>query len=132
MDPEIVIDQMGFRVEIPSQLTSIVSLVPSQTEFLCSIGVEENISGITKFCVHPDHLKSVKTMVGGTKNFKIDRIVELNPDLIFGNKEENERSKIEELRRHFPVWMSDISNLPDALEMMNQIGSMVRKQKQSL
>lgn len=132
MDPEFVIDQMGFKVEIPSQITSIVSLVPSQTEFLCSIGAEENISGITKFCVHPDHLKSVKTVVGGTKNFKIDKIVEISPDLIIGNKEENEKSKIEELRRRFPIWMSDISNLQDAFEMMNQIGNIVRKQKQAM
>ena len=123
---------MGFKIEIPVQLNRIVSLVPSQTEFLCSIGIEENIAGITKFCVHPDHLKNTKTLVGGTKNFKIDRIAELNPDLVIGNKEENEKLEIEELRNHFPVWMSNISNLGEALEMMNRIGTIVQKKKETM
>ncbi len=31
----------------------IVSLVPSLTELLVSLGLEKSIIGVTKFCVHP-------------------------------------------------------------------------------
>jgi ABC-type Fe3+-hydroxamate transport system substrate-binding protein len=46
----------------------------------------------------------------------------LKPDLIIGNKEENNQSDIEELERMFPVWMSDINSFEDALTMIEEIG----------
>ena len=67
----------------------IVSLVPSQTELLYDLGLENEIVGLTKFCVHPYHAKQTKTIVGGTKNIKIEKIKVLNPDIILCNKEEN-------------------------------------------
>ena len=69
-------DQLGKNHIFQKMPIRIVSLVPSQTELLYDLGLEENLVGITKFCVHPYHLKSTKTIVGGTKkvNFnKIDR-----------------------------------------------------------
>jgi ABC-type Fe3+-hydroxamate transport system substrate-binding protein len=46
----------------------------------------------------------------------------LQPDLIIANKEENDQSQIETLAKEFPVWISDINNVPDALEMIKQVG----------
>ena len=57
----------------------IVSLVPSQTELLYDLGLEDEIVGITKFCVHPFHLKSTKTIVGGTKQVHVEKIKGLRP-----------------------------------------------------
>ncbi|MBQ0769678.1 MAG: ABC transporter substrate-binding protein, partial [Bizionia sp.] len=73
----------------------IVSLVPSQTELLYDLGLEDNIVGITKFCVHPVHFKKTKTSVGGTKQIKIDKIKALKPDIILCNKEENTKEIVE-------------------------------------
>ena len=50
-------DPMGTVFEIESTPKRIISLVPSLTETLCDLGLEENIVVITKFCVHPFHLK---------------------------------------------------------------------------
>jgi ABC-type Fe3+-hydroxamate transport system substrate-binding protein len=126
-----VTDQLGNIISIPSPPSRIVSLVPSQTEFLFSLGLENNVVGITKFCVHPaDWLKS-KAIIGGTKNFDVDRITALQPDLIIGNKEENFREGIELLSKHCPVWMSDILSLQDAYEMMEKIGLICGKEKEA-
>lgn len=38
----------------------IVSLVPSQTELLCDLGLQDSLVGITKFCVHPTNLRTQK------------------------------------------------------------------------
>lgn len=112
---------MGRKVTFSSRLKRIVSLVPSQTEFLIDIGAP--VVGRTKFCVHPtDQVKDLP-VIGGTKNFHIDKIKQLKPDLIIGNKEENYREGIEELEKEFPVWMSDIYSLNDAFEMMSALGS---------
>lgn len=116
------IDQMNRRIEIPKQPQRIISLVPSQTELLVDLGLEDRIVGVTKFCVHPKGLKKQKTIIGGTKNFHLDKIDALQPDLIIGNKEENYQEGIALLEKKYPVWMSDIYTLDDALEMMQGIG----------
>ncbi len=115
---------MGREVEINSPLLRIISIVPSQTELLVDLGLEKNLVGITKFCIYPKDLKNCVEQVGGTKNLTIQKIIALKPDLIIGNKEENSLEDIQELEKLFPVWMSDIYSLDDALEMISQLGQL--------
>lgn len=122
--PQQIIDQTGFELLLKRKPGRIVSLVPSQTELLFDLHLNKEVTGITKFCTHPDQWFRSKTRVGGTKKLNIDIIRQLQPDLILGNKEENEKSQIEILRREFPVWISDIVNLKDALHMIREIGLM--------
>ena len=123
----VFIDQTGQRITLDKTPKRIISLVPSQTELLLDLGLNEEVIGITKFCVHPKEWFQTKTRVGGTKQLKIDLIKELNPDLIIANKEENVKEQIEELQKHFPVWISDVNNLNDAYEMIEQIGLITNK-----
>ncbi len=121
-------DQMQSIILLDHVPKRIISLVPSQTEYLYDLGLEEEVIGITKFCIHPSSWRKTKTIIGGTKNVSIDKVRALKPDLIIGNKEENSKEDIEELRFIAPVWMSDIYSLPDALEMMRMIGEMTKKE----
>lgn len=114
-------DQMGNKVELTSPPQRIISLVPSQTELLCDLGLEDRVVGITKFCIHPEHWRKTKTIVGGTKNFQVDVINQLRPDLIIGNKEENYFEGISALQQHTPVWMSDVTEFEDAIRMIQSI-----------
>jgi len=50
-------DQLQRKISLPKPPKRIISLVPSQTELLVDMGLEENILGITKFCVHPKYLR---------------------------------------------------------------------------
>ena len=84
-----MIDQVGTEHLFITAPKRIISLVPSQTELLYDLGLEDSLVGITKFCVHPVHLKATKTIVGGTKTVKFDKIKVLQPDIIICNKEEN-------------------------------------------
>ncbi len=121
-------DQMNRKVELkifPPR--RIVSLVPSQTELLFDLGLDDEVAGLTKFCIHPKEKWRSKPRIGGTKKIDFDKIAALEPDLIIGNKEENDRQQIEELARHYPVWMSDIVTLGDALEMMKSVGEITGK-----
>ncbi|NUO01809.1 MAG: ABC transporter substrate-binding protein [Saprospiraceae bacterium] len=121
------IDQLNREVHIPFPPKRIVSLVPSQTELLFDLGLREEVVGITKFCVHPEQWFRQKKRVGGTKNLNIEAIAALQPDLLIGNKEENERWQIEALEALYPVWMSDVQNLEEAEEMIRRIGELVGK-----
>lgn len=105
----------------------IVSLVPSQTELLHALGLEEEVVGITKFCVHPVAWFQEKKRVGGTKTVHLDKVAALRPDLIIANKEENVREQVEALAEHFPVWVSDVHDLPSALGMIEQVGRLTGK-----
>jgi len=123
-------DQLKREVVLEKIPARIISLVPSQTEFLFDLGLDNEVVGITKFCVHPDEWFRTKTKVGGTKIYDLEKIKSLNPDLIIGNKEENEQEQIEKLMKEYPVWMSDIKTLDDNYEMIERIGEIVnRKEK---
>jgi ABC-type Fe3+-hydroxamate transport system substrate-binding protein len=111
--------------------TRIISLVPSQTELLYDLGLRDEVIGITKFCIHPDEWFRRKQRVGGTKNLKIDLIKSLNPDLILANKEENLKEEIEILQKDFNVYVSDISTINEALQMIEDIGKLVHCQQKS-
>lgn len=119
------LDQLMRRISLVNPPQRIISLVPSQTELLIDLGLEEKIVGVTKFCVHPKGLRKRKTIVGGTKNYRMDVIDSLQPDLIIGNKEENEQSGIEKLMEMYPVWMSDIYTLEDSFDMIGRLGKML-------
>jgi iron complex transport system substrate-binding protein len=120
-------DQLNTIHLFESTPKRIVSLVPSQTELLYDLGLEDEIVGITKFCVHPIHFKSTKTTVGGTKQVKFDKIAALNPDVIICNKEENTLEMVEELRKICPVWITDIVTLADNNKMIEDFGNLFNK-----
>ncbi|MEL7121689.1 MAG: helical backbone metal receptor [Bacteroidota bacterium] len=122
-------DQMGRSVELNNwPPTKIISLVPSQTELLFDLEAGPSVKGITKFCIHPKELTNKVRKVGGTKSVHFDRIDEIQPDLIIGNKEENEKEMIQTLAQKYPVWMSDILTLEDAYDMIQQIGLLIDKE----
>lgn len=106
----------------PIKTMRIVSVVPSQTELLYALGLEDEVVGITKFCIHPTSWFKQKTRVGGTKTLNIELIKSLQPTLILANKEENVKEQIEALQDVCPVYVSDITSFEEALTMMEIIG----------
>ncbi len=124
-------DQLGRIIELHHLPQRIISLVPSQTELLYDLGLEDEVTGITKFCIHPQKWFRSKTRIGGTKQLHLNQIRELTPDLIIANKEENTREQIEELAKEFPVWTSDVNNYSQALEMIMAIGKMTGKEMEA-
>lgn len=124
-------DQLGNNIIFNYPPKRIISIVPSQTELLFELGLDDEVVGITKFCIHPIEKFAAKTKVGGTKRLLIEKIRDLKPDLIIGNKEENTQSEVELLMQEFPVWMSDINNLEDAITTITQIGELVNREPEA-
>lgn len=120
-------DQLGTSHTFAKTPQRIVSLVPSQTELLYDLGLEDSIVGITKFCVHPFHFKSTKKIVGGTKNVHVEKIRLLQPDIIICNKEENTKEMVEELSEICPVWVSNVVTIEDNLSMIFEFGALFNK-----
>lgn len=125
------IDQMSREISIPKPPQRIISLVPSQTELLFDLGLANKIVGVTKFCTHPVNKVKGKPIIGGTKNFQLDIIDQLQPDLIIGNKEENYKEGIEALQQKYLIWMSNMVTLEDAFTMMRSLGEITQTETQA-
>jgi ABC-type Fe3+-hydroxamate transport system substrate-binding protein len=128
----IYTDQTGASVQLAHTPKRIVSLVPSQTELLADLSLSDEVTGITKFCIHPNEWFRNKTRVGGTKTVDIEKLRSLQPDLVLANKEENEKEQIEAVRTFCPVWTSDITTLTDALGMIRDVGRMTGKENEAV
>lgn len=102
----------------------IISLVPSLTETLIDLGLIHQLKGRTKFCIRPsDDVMSIP-IIGGTKNPRIESIIDLSPDLIIANKEENRKEDIEKLQSAgLKVLVTDIYDLRSMIEAMQSIGN---------
>jgi ABC-type Fe3+-hydroxamate transport system substrate-binding protein len=85
--------------DLPCYPHKIISLVPSQTELLHFLGLEKEVTGITKFCIHPHEWFKNEMRIGGTKGVNIDMVQKLQPDLIIANKEENVKEQVEILAK---------------------------------
>ena len=124
-------DQLGISHSFDFSPKRIVSLVPSQTELLYDLGLEDSIVGITKFCVHPYHFKTTKKIVGGTKSVHYDKIRLLEPDIIICNKEENTLEMVDELRKICPVWVTNVATLHDNFQMITDFGNLFNKRTEA-
>lgn len=120
---KVLIDQIGKKVEVKDTLERIVSTVPSQTELLYFYGMEDQIVGITEFCIYPREKVGNAAKIGGTKTLDLNKIRNLKPDLIICSKEENSKEQIDELSKEFPVWMSDVKSLEDAYKLIERLGT---------
>jgi ABC-type Fe3+-hydroxamate transport system substrate-binding protein len=76
----------------------VVSLCPSVTETIVAIGGLKGLAGVTRYCTRPSGMLWGLPRVGGTKSPDIARILDLKPDLVFANAEENRREDVEALR----------------------------------
>jgi len=120
-------DQLGREISLKTSPKRIVSLVPSQTELLCDLALENELVGITKFCVHPYHLKATKTIVGGTKKVNFDKIKALQPDFILCNKEENTYDMLPELEKIAPTYFSDVISIEDSINLIADLGNILNR-----
>lgn len=112
-------DDLGFDVEVPRPARGVVSLVPSLTEAIATTRPEALV-GATDWCTHPTGLDVPR--VRGTKNPDREAIVELRPDLVVANKEENRELDVTRLREAgVPVWVTEIETVDQAFASMRRL-----------
>lgn len=114
----LITDDLGREVELGT-VQRVVSLVPSLTESVAYDG-RELLVGITDWCTHPAGLSAAR--IGGTKKPDIDRIIALRPDVVLANKEENQRTHVEELdAAGVPVYVTSPDTLDAALSSIGRM-----------
>ncbi|GAB5410163.1 MAG: helical backbone metal receptor [Balneolaceae bacterium] len=113
------------------QYKRIISLVPSLTELIIDFGLQEQLVGRTRFCIHPKVKLKRIPIIGGTKNPSIDKILSLAPDLIIANKEENRKEDILQLSKYVEVVTTEIDTVEEALKWINVLGNKLEVEERS-
>ncbi|MGW4827203.1 helical backbone metal receptor [Amycolatopsis japonica] len=115
-----MIDDLGEVVPLRAPASRVVSLVPSLTEAV-EVSAPGRLAGATDYCTHPVDLDVPR--VGGSKYPNVDKVLELEPDLVLANSEENRPEDVERLRANgIPVWVMEASaTVPSALASIRRI-----------
>lgn len=124
-------DQLNNIIELKQKPKRIICLVPSITELLAYLKLDNEVVGITKFCIEPNNWFKSKKRIGGTKTVDIESVKQLKPDLIIANKEENDKTQVEQLQTEFNVWISNVFTLEDALDMIKKLGAICEKEMEA-
>ena len=97
----------------------VVSLVPSITESLFDLGLGEKLVAITDYCIYPTDGVADLPRIGGTKNPNVQQIIELAPDLVFANGEENRKEDVETLEEAgITVWVTLPTRVSDVFTLL--------------
>jgi len=105
--------------DLPAPPRRVISLVPSITESLFTLGFGDTVVAITDYCVHPREAVATLQRVGGPKNPEVPAIIALQPDLVFANQEENTPELVHALlEAHIPVWLSFPQNVDQAINTL--------------
>jgi ABC-type Fe3+-hydroxamate transport system substrate-binding protein len=130
--PVTLTDDLGFRVELNAPPRRIISLVPSWTETLFAMGLDDLIVGVTKFCVEPAAGVASIAKIGGTKNPDLRAIAELKPDFVIANAEENRREDVEKIRDlGAAVFTTYPKTIPGAVDSILKLGKALGKESEA-
>jgi iron complex transport system substrate-binding protein len=124
-------DEIGRKVRIPNSPKRIVSMAPSLTEILFTLGLQEEIAGVTDYCDYPEAALT-KPRIGGFVNPSIEKIVSLKPDLILGTRDGNRRDTVHRLTDlGFSVYVVDPVGIDGIVKTIEHIGEVVRRREKS-
>lgn len=116
-----MIDQLGRKVELEDIPERIVSLAPSNTEILYSLGLGDRIVGVTEYCDHPEEAKE-KEVIGGYNTVDLEKVVTLSPDLILATSIHQSETLPALESRGLKVFVLNPSTLDEVLEAIMLIG----------
>jgi ABC-type Fe3+-hydroxamate transport system substrate-binding protein len=112
-------DDLGTAVEVPPTVRRVVSLVPSLTEAVAASGGADLLVGVTDYCTHPADVVAGVRRIRGTKNPDVAAVVDLAPDLVLANEEENRPADLAMLRAAgLAVWVTAPRSVPAALDSL--------------
>ncbi len=120
------IDDLQRVVSLPTAPRRIVSLVPSITETLFALGAGARVVGVTEYCTHPPEGVATVAKVGGTKNPRLEVILQLRPDLVILNEEENRREDFQWLEAQgLTLYVTAPRTVTDGILLIDRLGAVL-------
>jgi ABC-type Fe3+-hydroxamate transport system substrate-binding protein len=122
-------DDLGRDVILAAAPRRIVSLVPSDTYSLFALGAGDRVVGRTRYCEAPAAAAAVP-VVGGTKDVTAEAVLDLAPDLVVANQEENPRPVLERLAGQVPLLVSLPRRVADGLAHLARLARLLRIERE--
>ncbi|MBM4278470.1 MAG: cobalamin-binding protein [Deltaproteobacteria bacterium] len=125
-------DEVGREVTFSFPPKRIVSLAPNITEILFSLGLDEEVVGVSIHCNYPEKAKS-RVRVGSYISIDFERVISLRPDLVIATGAGNPREMVERLERlGFPAFVIFPKRFDDVLRSIRHLGQVAAKEKEAL
>jgi iron complex transport system substrate-binding protein len=125
----VVTDERGVRVDLPQPPQRIVSLLPSLTESVCTLGACERLIGVDRYSNWPDAVRALPQLGGGIDP-NVEAIVALKPDVVLLAKSSRVTERLEALGLKVivlePKSHADVQRVLDALGQVLAIGDAQR------
>ncbi|MFJ7729045.1 ABC transporter substrate-binding protein [Neobacillus sp. NPDC097160] len=122
-------DHIGRQVSISTAPKRIISICPAITETLFALGLKDEIVGRTKYCIFPKEMVEKVPIVGGTKEVIVDKIRDLQPDLILAEKEENTEEIVLALEKIAPVFVLEVQKIDDSYRLIETLGLLTNREE---
>jgi ABC-type Fe3+-hydroxamate transport system substrate-binding protein len=128
-----LLDDLSRTIQLEAPARRIVCLVPSITETLFALGAGEQIVGITDYCIHPEVQVRNKPRIGGTKNFSVNKVVKLEPDLVIANAEENRKHQVDKIEEAgLKVFVTFPKTVDGCLKMIANVAALTGTERAGL
>ena len=120
-----ITDSTGETITLDKKPERIVSMAPSTTEIVAALGGEDRLVGRTKYCNYPESV-NVLPEIGGTKDPNVEKIIELQPDLVVGSTHVAQEV-IEKLREvGIPtVFVNEQENFEGTYSAIEKVGQLI-------
>jgi iron complex transport system substrate-binding protein len=129
--PLKVKDEVGREITLPFPPKRIVSLAPNITEILFSLGLDEEIVGVSIHCNFPEKAKN-KVRVGSYISLDFEKITSLRPDLIIATGAGNTRDMVDRLGKlGFQTYVIYPKNFDNILQSIAHIGQVVNREREA-
>ena len=116
-------DALQREVVLPAPPQKIISLVPSVTEILFALGLQEQIIATTDACTFPEAAQHLPK-VGSYSEPSLEAILLHRPDLVFASADQNRPTLVQQLERlGIPVYVVYPRNVLETLATIRQIGT---------
>ncbi len=128
-DTRMVVDQTGRRVEVPARIERIISLAPNLTEIVYALGLQDRLVGVTTLCDYPPAARE-KPKVGDVLNPSLEKIVQLQPDVVLGTTAGNRRATVDALERlDVPLYGVDARSVEGIFDSIRHLAELTRVPK---
>ena len=110
----------------------IVCLTEEPTEVLYHLGEQDRIVGISQFTVRPTEAKRDKPKVSAFTSARLERIFELDPDLVIGFSDIQADIARDLVKAGIEVWISNHRTVVGILGYIARLGAMVGRSEDAL
>lgn len=128
--PITIKDDFENEVVLEKEPLRILSLAPNNTEILFALGLNERIVGVSNFCDYPEEA-ATKEKIGDAWNINVEKIIELNPDVVFQYGSIDEAISTQLIEAGIKIVSYEPDSIQEVTNLILEIGKITNKMNEA-